>query len=174
MYVAQRHLLYKMRPFRTLPSIQRNVRSFRAISYSFHSSVASPHQLSANGSSHSRPEISKQGTQGSQQSNLTTQAKPHTIDPRWLTAIKRRVGKCLMFGLKPAQVDEAGRILQRLAQDWRELVAGSEGFLTNATRRALYRRDVVWGDMVIFVPQFPFRLNAQCRLTSTCLISRRL
>lgn len=54
-----------------------------------------------------------------------------------------------MFGLKPAQVDEAGRILQRLARDWRELIAGSDGFLTHATRRALFRRDVVWGDMVI-------------------------
>lgn len=55
-----------------------------------------------------------------------------------------------MFGLKPAQVHEAGRILQRLARDWRELIAGSDGFLTHATRRALFRRDVVWGDMVIF------------------------
>jgi hypothetical protein len=55
-----------------------------------------------------------------------------------------------MFGLKPGQVSEAGRILQRLARDWRELTAASEGFLTSATRRALFRRDVVWGDMVGF------------------------
>ncbi|KAI9932873.1 hypothetical protein MW887_009125 [Aspergillus wentii] len=50
--------------------------------------------------------------------------KPHTIDPRWLTMMKRRVGRCMMFGLKPTQIDEAGGILQQLARDWRELVAG--------------------------------------------------
>ncbi|KAL1973462.1 hypothetical protein VTN31DRAFT_6097 [Thermomyces dupontii] len=69
------------------------------------------------------------------------------IDPRWLTLIKRRIGKCLMFGLKPPQVLEAGRILQRIARDWRELVAGSQGFLTQETRRGVFRQNVAWGDM---------------------------
>ncbi|OJJ40457.1 hypothetical protein ASPWEDRAFT_33856 [Aspergillus wentii DTO 134E9] len=73
--------------------------------------------------------------------------KPHTIDPRWLTMMKRRVGRCMMFGLKPTQIDEAGGILQQLARDWRELVAGSEGYLTNETRRGLFRHNVVWGEM---------------------------
>jgi hypothetical protein len=62
--------------------------------------------------------------------------------------MKRRLGRCMMFGLKPAQVDEAGKILQQLARDWRELIAGSEGFLTDEKRRALYRHNVVWGEMV--------------------------
>lgn len=62
--------------------------------------------------------------------------------------MKRRVGKCMMFGLKPAQVDDAGKILQQLARDWRELIAGSEGFLTDGKRRGLYRHNVVWGEMV--------------------------
>lgn len=53
-----------------------------------------------------------------------------------------------MFGLKPSQVLEAGRILQQIARDWRELVAGSQGFLTHKTRRAVYRQNVAWGDMV--------------------------
>lgn len=74
--------------------------------------------------------------------------RPHAIDPRWLTMMKRRIGKCMMFGLKPSQVDEAGRILQQLARDWRELIAGSEGFLTDEKRRSLYRHNVVWGEMV--------------------------
>ncbi|KAL2002703.1 hypothetical protein VTN02DRAFT_6134 [Thermoascus thermophilus] len=60
---------------------------------------------------------------------------------------KRRIGRCLMFGLKPHQVQEAGRILQQLARDWRELIAGSEGFLTDETRRGLFRHNVVWGEM---------------------------
>lgn len=54
----------------------------------------------------------------------------------------------MMFGLKPHQVCEAGEILRQLARDWRELVAGSEGYLTDVKRRALFRHNVVWGEMV--------------------------
>ena len=74
--------------------------------------------------------------------------RPHTIDPRWLTLMKRRIGRCMMFGLKPDQINEGGKILQQLARDWRELIAGSEGFLTDEKRRSLYRHNVVWGEMV--------------------------
>lgn len=81
-------------------------------------------------------------------SPTTTPQKPHTVDPRWLTKIKIRIGKCLMFGLQPAQVDVAGSILQQIARDWRELIAGSEGFLTGEERRSIFRRSVVWGEMV--------------------------
>ncbi|KAJ5231023.1 hypothetical protein N7489_011731 [Penicillium chrysogenum] len=31
------------------------------------------------------------------------------INPRWLTMTKRRVGKCMMFGMKPSQIDEGER-----------------------------------------------------------------
>ncbi|CAI7659324.1 unnamed protein product [Penicillium viridicatum] len=68
------------------------------------------------------------------------------INPRWLTMTKRRIGKCMMFGMKPAQIDEGGKILQQLAKEWRELLAGSEGFLTDKKRRSLYRHNVVWGE----------------------------
>lgn len=54
----------------------------------------------------------------------------------------------MMFGLKPPQVEEAGNILQRIARDWRELIAGSEGYLTDEQRRGLYRQRVAWGEMV--------------------------
>lgn len=53
-----------------------------------------------------------------------------------------------MFGISPAQTSEAGSILQEIARDWRELVAGSEGYLTGEGRRGLYRQEVVWGEMV--------------------------
>ncbi|KAL5359538.1 hypothetical protein BJX96DRAFT_183823 [Aspergillus floccosus] len=77
-----------------------------------------------------------------------TSRKPHEIDPRWLSTTKQRIGRCMMFGLKPPQVQEAGEILQQLARDWRELIAGSEGYLTDATRRGLFRQNVAWGEMV--------------------------
>ena len=54
----------------------------------------------------------------------------------------------MMFGLKPPQIQEAGDILQQIARDWRELVSGSEGFLTNETVRGLFQHNVAWGEMV--------------------------
>ncbi|KAI9724878.1 MAG: hypothetical protein M1812_000154 [Candelaria pacifica] len=77
---------------------------------------------------------------------------PESIDfnlnPRWMSELKARIGRCIMFGLKPHQNKEAGEISAQLARDWRELVAGSEGFLTGKRRRGLYRHEVVWGEMV--------------------------
>lgn len=54
----------------------------------------------------------------------------------------------MMFGLQPDQVQKAGSVLRQLARDWRELVAGSEGYLTDEKRRGLFRHNVVWGEMV--------------------------
>ncbi|KAE8351927.1 Thioesterase/thiol ester dehydrase-isomerase [Aspergillus coremiiformis] len=91
-------------------------------------------------------------TSASAARNADTTAIPappqhHRISPRWLTMTKRRLGKCMMFGLQPAQIQEAGEILQQIAREWRELVAGSEGYLTDATRRGLFRQSVAWGEM---------------------------
>ncbi|KAL4910604.1 hypothetical protein BDW74DRAFT_685 [Aspergillus multicolor] len=77
----------------------------------------------------------------------SSKPKPHDIDPRWLTMTKRRVGRCMMFGLKPPQIQEAGELMRQIATDWRELIAGSEGYLTDATRRGLFRQSVAWGEM---------------------------
>lgn len=52
-----------------------------------------------------------------------------------------------MFGITPAQTEEAGSILQEISTNWRELVAGSEGFLTGPEYRGLFRQEVVWGEM---------------------------
>lgn len=53
-----------------------------------------------------------------------------------------------MFGLRPDQDQDAGHILLQLARDWRELVAGSEGYLTGWKHRGLFRQNVAWGEMV--------------------------
>ncbi len=39
-------------------------------------------------------------------------------------------------------------MLNVVAKDWRELVAGSEGFLTGRGRAGCEGREVVWGEMV--------------------------
>ncbi|KAL2850811.1 thioesterase-like superfamily-domain-containing protein [Aspergillus pseudodeflectus] len=91
------------------------------------------------------PQLSNAQSQA--RSSSSTAPRLHDIDPRWLTMTKRRVGRCMMFGLKPHQIQEAGEIVQQIAQDWRELIAGSEGYLTDATRRGLFRQSVAWGEM---------------------------
>jgi len=89
-----------------------------------------------------QPQPQQQQQQQQQQQSVTT-----ALDPRWLSHVKRRIGKCITFGMKPPQVATAGAILAEIVRDWRELVAGSEGFLTSTSRRGLYRHQVVWGDM---------------------------
>lgn len=80
------------------------------------------------------------------------------IDPRWLSDVKARIGKCIMFGLTPLQTEEAGHILRSISQDWRDLVAGAEGFLTESGRAGLYSQNIAWGDMV-FRPSTLLLLN---------------
>lgn len=70
------------------------------------------------------------------------------LSPRWLSNLKRRIGKCIIFGLQPSQIIQAGRILRTVAKDWKELVAGSEGYLVGRGRAGLERHKVSWGEMV--------------------------
>lgn len=69
-----------------------------------------------------------------------------SLTPRWLSDVKQRIGKCIIFGLQPEQKTEAAAILDEICRDWRELLAGSEGFLTSPQRRGLFRRRVIWGE----------------------------
>ena len=68
------------------------------------------------------------------------------LSPRWLSDLKSRIGACITLGLTPAQTALAGSILHEVARDWRELVAGSEGYLTSPSRRGLHRWPVAWGE----------------------------
>ncbi|CAF9912641.1 hypothetical protein IMSHALPRED_000371 [Imshaugia aleurites] len=77
---------------------------------------------------------------------------PAALPARWLSDIKQRLGKCIIFGLSQEQIDEAGSILRTVARDWRELLAGSEGFLTGRGRAGCEGREVVWGEMPMAWP----------------------
>lgn len=88
---------------------------------------------------------------------------PHTaqsdaVPQRWLSDLKTRIGKCIFFGLQPAQLNEAGDILRIVAGSWRELVAGSEGFIVGHRREEL-ERQVAVGDRI--VSAFGFGLSLQ-------------
>jgi hypothetical protein len=61
-----------------------------------------------------------------------------------------------MFGLNEQQTKEAGLILQEIGRNgWRELVAGSEGFLAGKDQAGLFRQEVVWGEMVVSACSIP-------------------
>ena len=51
-----------------------------------------------------------------------------------------------MFGCNKEQVREAGSIAEELALNWREIIAGSEGFLTTEGRRGVFKRQIEWGE----------------------------
>lgn len=85
-----------------------------------------------------------------------------SLSSRWLSELKARIGKCILFGLNPAQIDEAGGILRIVARDWRELLAGSEGFLVGKGRAGLEGQEVVWGEMVCAVGTITLILLIPC------------
>jgi len=70
-----------------------------------------------------------------------------TQSRKWLSSIKERIGKCILFGLQPEQVNRAAEVLKVIAWDWKDLVAGSEGFLTSKDKAGLIGHRVSWGEM---------------------------
>lgn len=95
--------------------------------------------------------------------STTTEPATEKLSPRWLADVKQRLGKCMTFGMKPEQVARAGAVLDTVARDWRELVAGSEGFLTSEDRRGFYRHAIVWGEMDSMVSLSGFQQLVWCR-----------
>lgn len=78
-----------------------------------------------------------------------TTSIPPPPPQRWVSDIQSRIGRCLSFGCSAAQVSRASGVLTIVAKEWRELLAGSEGFLSQG--RAATSRKVVWGEMDTFV-----------------------
>jgi hypothetical protein len=71
-----------------------------------------------------------------------------THNARWLSEQKLRLGRLFFHGATAAETHEAGALLSDLAQNWRQYVAGAEGYLICSKRRGLYRHAVAWGEMV--------------------------
>lgn len=68
-----------------------------------------------------------------------------SLNPRWLSDVKARLGKCIMFGMNNTQVNQAGLLLEEVARDWKQLMAGSEGYLTNPKRAGITSTLIEWG-----------------------------
>jgi hypothetical protein len=92
----------------------------------------------------------------------STSVETKPLNARWLNNTKSRLGRCITFGLTTPQVQEAGSVLKELATEWRELIAGSEGFLTAEGRRGLWNHAVVWGEMDSMVCRLNGNSSASC------------
>lgn len=75
---------------------------------------------------------------------------PPLPSARWTSELPARIGKCLSFGCNAQQTSQAAAVLRVVATEWKELLAGSEGFLTGG-RRGLEGREIAWGEMDSFV-----------------------
>ncbi|KAI5865383.1 HotDog domain-containing protein [Durotheca rogersii] len=90
-------------------------------------------------------------------SSRSAGAAPPEADPelpppppaRWHSDLRARLGRCIQFGCSREQAARAAAVLRVLAQEWRGLAAGAEGFLTG-DRRGLETQQVVWGEMDSF------------------------
>jgi hypothetical protein len=74
---------------------------------------------------------------------------------RWLSLTQARIGKCIMFGMNRELSAKAAGVLKVLATEWRDLVAGREGFLVDKKRAGLIGQKVVWGEMDVMVCLHP-------------------
>ena len=78
----------------------------------------------------------------------SSKAEYSTLPSRWLSDLRSRLGKCIIFGLNSEQTHEAGLILRELAISWKTLLAESEGFVAGRGGAGLENHRVVWGEMV--------------------------
>ncbi|KAG9242451.1 thioesterase-like superfamily-domain-containing protein [Calycina marina] len=78
---------------------------------------------------------------------LSTPPPTPKLNSRWLSTTKSRLGKCILWGLSRPQAARASEVSKILGEEWRVLVAGSEGFLSGEGRAGLLRQKVVWGEM---------------------------
>lgn len=73
---------------------------------------------------------------------------------RWITELRDRIGKCIIFGCNKEQITRADAVLKALSTEWKELLAGSDGFLSGG-RGGLDNHRIAWGEMDTFVSRVP-------------------
>ena len=66
----------------------------------------------------------------------------------FLPEIKSRVGKCIMFGVKEDQTQHTAQISRLVADRWKNIVVGEEGFVAKDSLTDRVR----WGEMVSNIP----------------------
>ncbi len=71
-----------------------------------------------------------------------------------------------MFGMDEEQAARTAAVCRVLGEEWRDLVAGREGFLVDRKSAGLLRQGVVWGEMDCMVcslscPLLKFSVSVQ-------------
>lgn len=172
LYKGQKHLNYTMQPRLSRPlrlsgitsrlyTLGQTTRGQRAAQRPFSSStIFSSSSTSSPSSSPSSPSSSPSNA-------------------RWIDDLRLRIGKCITFGCDAAQVSRSARVLAAISAEWRDLLAGSHGFVTPGsldpgsplavasadkkggdgdgngargnTKMGLLNHAVAWGDMDSFV-----------------------
>lgn len=76
----------------------------------------------------------------------TADAPIEPLPSRWLPELKSRIKK--IQETSPEKADKANAVSQDIDNRWLDLIAGSEGFLTQPEWRGLDSREIIWGDIV--------------------------
>jgi hypothetical protein len=71
-------------------------------------------------------------------------------------ALLARLAQITDNGVPDDQVPRVAQVVKRISDDWRDLLVGTEGFLTKESRRGLSGRGVEWGEMVNNPEMNPF------------------
>lgn len=69
-------------------------------------------------------------------------------NPRWLSDLRARMKNCLSPELDGAKATQLKANMAFLDENWLELSAGRERFVTDEAKRGLNKLPVAWGDMV--------------------------
>ncbi|KAK1983297.1 thioesterase-like superfamily-domain-containing protein [Colletotrichum cereale] len=70
-----------------------------------------------------------------------------TASARWFSELQARLQHLRSRARSPRFVEEADQLLQRTNTQWIQLLAGSQGFLTEPKWRGLDNHQLFWGDM---------------------------
>ena len=73
---------------------------------------------------------------------------PTSLPTQWLPEVKKRLGKCIIFGLSAEQTKEYASISRELGNSWKAMLLASEGFLFGKGGAGLGIHCVVGDDMV--------------------------
>lgn len=99
--------------------------------------------------------------------NGAAETPTEPLPSRWLPDLKSRIKK--IQDASPSKAGRADALSQDLDSRWLDLIAGSEGFLTQPEWRGLDRREIIWGDIVRGHCQLFILLSRVHWLTFGCL-----
>ncbi|KAJ3543634.1 hypothetical protein NM208_g3474 [Fusarium decemcellulare] len=81
------------------------------------------------------------------QNDSTTPKDAAPLSSRWFSDLQARIGQLRSSDNAPECVKQAEELYQHTTENWIELLAGREGFITDKSWRGLDHYQLLWGDM---------------------------